>query len=172
MKNQTETKIRTAACSLCGGTAGQTPDGRHNLCAARKAAGLPTPSLGDRCETCGGAGTLGRGGVMLGLDLGPAAIAKSIKAQFPPCPGCQGRGYTGGDPAAAVMSNQAYYTDPAGTSHTVNVIERGKKMTLIEYMDNARRGETWRRGRRYSHATRTRVWVYNHELRDLTPEQK
>lgn len=82
-----------AACVLCGGTAGHlNAEGAHNLCAARKAHGLPTPSLGAKCDTCHGAGTTGRGGVMLGFDLGPAAIARSIRAQFPACATCGGSG--------------------------------------------------------------------------------
>jgi hypothetical protein len=59
---------------------------------------------------------------------------------------------------------KTYYTDPKGVGHEVIVVEVGKKMTLIQYFDNARRGETWHRGRRYNHATCVRLWVYNHEL--------
>jgi len=81
-------------CELCGGAAGQLIDGAHALCRARTNLGLPTPSLGNRCERCAGRGTLGTGGVMLDLSHGPAVIARSIAAQFPPCPTCGGRGYT------------------------------------------------------------------------------
>jgi hypothetical protein len=84
-------------CRLCGGDAGQLIDGAHALCSARAERGLPTPCLGIRCATCNGAGTTGRGGVMLDFDLGPAKIARSIAAQFPPCAACNGRGYTGGE---------------------------------------------------------------------------
>ena len=83
----------TSKCKLCGGNAGRLgPDGIHFLCAARAAQGLPTPSLGTRCPTCDGAGTLGRGGAMLFTALGPAAIERSIRAQFPPCHSCRGKG--------------------------------------------------------------------------------
>lgn len=82
-----------ATCSLCYGNAGRLNDkGQHNLCTARAAVGLATPSLGTRCETCGGRGTNGRGGVFLDFTLGPATIARSIAAQFPPCPDCGGKG--------------------------------------------------------------------------------
>jgi hypothetical protein len=80
-------------CNICGGFAQKLPEhGAHNLCAARLERGLPTPSLGRQCPDCSGAGTTGTGGVMLFLDLGPAAIARSIAAQFPPCQQCAGRG--------------------------------------------------------------------------------
>lgn len=61
------------------------------------------------------------------------------------------------------------WKDPAGAWHRVTVVERGARTATIEYFDNARRGETWRRGRRYSHATRTRVVVYLRELQDVAP---
>jgi hypothetical protein len=83
------------ACTHCGGTAGQLVDGAHVLCAVRARHGWATPCLGFRCDTCQGAKTLGRGGVVLDLDLGPAVIARSLAAQFPPCPACGGKGYTG-----------------------------------------------------------------------------
>lgn len=86
-------------CTLCGGNAGQVIDGGHNSCKARAALNLPTPCLGDTCVACNGAGTQGKGGVMLSFDSGPAAIARSIAAQFPPCPSCAGKGYTGRDPS-------------------------------------------------------------------------
>ena len=82
-------------CRLCGGTAGRLNEtDAHNLCDALAARGMPTPSLGMRCATCHGSGTTGRGGVFLSFDLGPAAIARSIAAQFPPCQSCAGKGYT------------------------------------------------------------------------------
>lgn len=62
---------------------------------------------------------------------------------------------------------KTFYTDPAGASHEVVVVERGKRMTLIQYFDNTRRGTMWKAGRRISHGTRVRVWVYNHELREV-----
>jgi len=84
----------TPRCTLCGGNAGQLIEGAHALCFARAGHGLPTPSLGERCALCHGSGTTGRGGVMLDLGLGPATIARSLAAQFPPCPVCDGRGYS------------------------------------------------------------------------------
>jgi hypothetical protein len=57
------------------------------------------------------------------------------------------------------------YTDPTGVTHQVNVLERRAKTSTIEYLDNAKRGETWKNGRRYNHATRVRVVVYNTELK-------
>ena len=79
-------------CSLCGGSAGRLLNGAHCLCAARAAHGQPTPSLGDRCPNCHGSGTLGKGGVMLDFAHGPAVIARSLRAQFPPCQHCAGTG--------------------------------------------------------------------------------
>lgn len=102
--NQT---TQTPRCFLCGGNAGQLPEGRHNFCAARADLGLPTPNLGERCECCGGSGTLGRGGVMLDFDHGPAAIARSVAAQFPPCKTCNGRGYTDAALVRAILSVQS-----------------------------------------------------------------
>jgi hypothetical protein len=81
------------ACALCHGTAGQLIDGAHALCAARARLGLPTPCLGLCCPTCSGSGTTGRGGVVLMFDLGPATIRRSLAAQFPPCPTCDGAGH-------------------------------------------------------------------------------
>jgi len=82
-------------CTLCGGNIGQLVNGVHTLCAARHQRGMPTPCLGMRCLTCGGAKTLGKGGVCLSLSLGPAAIKRSIDAQFPPCSTCHGTGMQG-----------------------------------------------------------------------------
>lgn len=85
----------TTKCRLCGGTAGTlSPRSSHYLCEARHAHGAPTPNLGDKCEHCLGSGVQPgpHGGVMLALDLGPAAIARSIKAQYPPCEACRGSG--------------------------------------------------------------------------------
>ena len=62
------------------------------MCTALTGAGMPTPHLGDRCPTCRGSGVTGQGGVMLSVELGPAAIAKSIRAQFPTCRACGGSG--------------------------------------------------------------------------------
>lgn len=82
----------TPRCPLCGGTAGRLPGGRHNLCAARAELGSPTPNLGTRCPTCNGSGTTGKGGVPVFFASGPAAIARSIAAQFPSCLACRGSG--------------------------------------------------------------------------------
>lgn len=79
-------------CKFCGGTAGRLLNGAHCLCTARAAAGVATPSLGDRCQTCNGSGATGKGGVFLDLTLGPAMIARSLTAQFPPCKQCSGTG--------------------------------------------------------------------------------
>jgi len=86
------TQVPLAQCRLCGGTAGRMVDGAHALCTALAGAGMPTPHLGDRCPTCRGSGVIGQGGVMLSCELGPAAIAESIAAQFPSCRTCGGSG--------------------------------------------------------------------------------
>jgi len=87
-----------ATCNICGGWARKLPEhGAHNLCLERQKRGLATPSLGDMCDECGGSGHRGEGGgVMLSFDLGPAVIARSIDAQFPVCPKCEGRGFIPG----------------------------------------------------------------------------
>lgn len=85
-------------CKICGGdTGGLSPDGAHYLCQERAKRGLPTPCLGMRCAACGGTGVKAgsRGGVMLSFDLGPAAIRRSIEAQFPACGACGGSGRVG-----------------------------------------------------------------------------
>lgn len=94
-------------CAICGGTAGRLVDGMH-LCAARKRAGLSTPNLGYHCQDCNGTGhpLRYRGGVFLFADIGAAAIGRSIAAQFPPCPTCNGRGYTTGDKVADAAMTQ------------------------------------------------------------------
>jgi hypothetical protein len=85
-------------CTACGGWAptlsgpGISEPGVHNLCHQLRRLGRPTPNLGDKCPACNGSGTNGRGGVPLFLELGPAAIAKSIHAQFTRCKLCHGRG--------------------------------------------------------------------------------
>ena len=79
------TQVPLAECRLCGGTAGRMVDGAHALCAALAEMGMPTPNLGDRCPACQGSGVTGKGGVMLSCELGPTAIAESIRAQFPSC---------------------------------------------------------------------------------------
>src|SRR5262245_50666431 len=91
-KERLTMKTTRDTCSLCHGNAGRLINGAHALCSARHNLGLATPNLGTHCLTCNGSGTTGRGGVMLGFDLGPAVIARSITAQFPPCPDCHGKG--------------------------------------------------------------------------------
>jgi len=88
-------RIDEHSCKICGGWARQLPEsGAHALCAARREVGLPTPSLGERCTECGGAGHLGKPGVglMLGFDLGPGRIKRAIEAAFPTCGSCGGSG--------------------------------------------------------------------------------
>jgi len=70
-------------CSLCGGTSGRMLDGAHALCRARCRAGLPTPSLGDLCPVCQGAGVV--------LDFYGHRIS-GIRAQYPVCRECGGSG--------------------------------------------------------------------------------
>lgn len=84
----------SAHCKLCGGDAGRLSDaGMHYLCAMRARSGAPTPCLGFKCPDCRGSGVQPNfGGAMLPLELEPAAIARSIEAQFPPCPRCEGSG--------------------------------------------------------------------------------
>lgn len=62
------------------------------------------------------------------------------------------------------MDDVTFYRDPAGKVHRVHVLDVGKKMTLIEYLDNARRGTMFRNGRRINHATRVRIYVYHAQL--------
>jgi hypothetical protein len=96
--NIKEEEHTMSPCTLCGGDAGSFNPATHAhyLCEARHRAGSPTPCLGMRCTTCNGSGVKPgfRGGVMLSFDEGPARIAKSIAAQFPPCVECGGRGYS------------------------------------------------------------------------------
>ena len=63
--------------------------------------------------------------------------------------------------------NTYLWQDPAGAWHRVTVVERRTRTATIEYFDNARRGERYTAGRRYNHATRTRVVVNLRELRDV-----
>lgn len=80
-------------CQICGGNAGRlNTNNAHNLCEARKNAGLATPSLGDRCRQCNGSGIKPTAnGLMLGFDLGPQKIAKAMEAIK--CETCEGKGY-------------------------------------------------------------------------------
>lgn len=62
--------------------------------------------------------------------------------------------------------DQTYcWTGPQGNGHRVTVVERRRRTATIEYLDNAQRGVTWRRGRAYNHATRRRLVVYLSELK-------
>jgi hypothetical protein len=88
-------------CTLCGGNVGTLPQGRHNLCAARWLQGLATPSLGEACVKCDGRGWWrADGGPQTGASLpvyfNPVAMERGMRAIFPPCPDCNGKGYTGG----------------------------------------------------------------------------
>jgi hypothetical protein len=86
-----------AKCAICGGTAGRViPAEGHHLCQARRRRNLPTPSLGIRCEACGGSGHLKRE-LPAGILLPVNPSAEEIRRWFPECEACQGRGYTGGD---------------------------------------------------------------------------
>ena len=88
--------IKTMGCKICGGDMGGfSPEGNHYLCQERAKRNLPTPCLGKRCLCCNGTGHKGHSkiGPMLFLDIGPAAIKRSIEAIFPICQECQGKGY-------------------------------------------------------------------------------
>lgn len=60
------------------------------------------------------------------------------------------------------------WTDPTGKAHEVMVLETGKKMSLITYWDNSRRGTVYHRGRKYNHGTLMKLWVDTRELRSTT----
>lgn len=60
------------------------------------------------------------------------------------------------------------WRDPSGTTHKVRVVETRDKTSIIEYIENARRGITYRVGRKYNHGTRVRICVYNHELMEVS----
>lgn len=62
---------------------------------------------------------------------------------------------------------RTFYTDPQGVAHEVVVEERRKRTATINYLDNARRGVTWHRGRKFNHASRVRVIVNLSELREV-----
>ena len=82
-------------CVICGGSAGRLSHGEsHNLCVELKKLGLPTPSLGEACSTCGGRGHVATKdlGCAIFLDAGPAAIRRAIEAVFPACKTCGGTG--------------------------------------------------------------------------------
>ena len=59
------------------------------------------------------------------------------------------------------------WKDPTGVWHRVTVVKKEHRSATIEYFDNARRGSTYRRGRRYSHATRVRAVVWLGELKEI-----
>ena len=80
-------------CKICGGTGGSLNDnGEHWLCHYRAKRGVPTPSLGDKCPKCNGAGVIPRSsqGPCLSADLGPRLMEQAIKAWAPDCPVCNG----------------------------------------------------------------------------------
>lgn len=75
------------ACLLCGGTSGELIDNRHAVCSALDDLGVDTPSLGDRCPDCSGAGCKPRSAV------GPIdASQATIEAWARPCEACKGSG--------------------------------------------------------------------------------
>ena len=82
-------------CTLCGGNHGTMPDGRHNLCAARAELGLPTPSLGTACAACAGRGWKRDTPLpaVLPVYFNPSDLARGVRAIFPPCQACKGKGY-------------------------------------------------------------------------------
>lgn len=82
-------------CTLCGGDYGTMPDGRHNLCAARAELSLPTPNLGMRCQACEGRGWKRDTPLPAALPVyfDPAQLARGVRAIFPPCPTCGGKGH-------------------------------------------------------------------------------
>jgi hypothetical protein len=87
------TEPTTERCPLCGGNSGTIPEAGHHLCQALHARGLPTPSLGERCECCNGTGNERRSlprGILLPLNPTP----KQIRLWFPACKACDGKGYT------------------------------------------------------------------------------
>ena len=87
------------ACSICGGTAGQLPpSGAHHLCEARKKLGVPTPSLGDKCPTCGGAGHTTKVKTGVGVALPADLSQKEMDRLFPKCETCGGTGAVGRQP--------------------------------------------------------------------------
>lgn len=78
-------------CRLCGGNAGDPRQfangGAHNLCIARAANGLPTPSLGMRCKACNGHGRIPRSRV------GPINPSQRAMDEWAPkCVACGGKG--------------------------------------------------------------------------------
>jgi hypothetical protein len=84
-------ELRARRCAICGGSAGDPRQfangGAHERCKALAAAGLPTPSLGDRCEACHGHGRIPRSAV------GPMnPTARDLAAWAPACAGCKGTG--------------------------------------------------------------------------------
>ena len=85
-------------CSICNGSVGSGSEehNAHWLCVENQKRGLATPSMGEACPDCSGSGhkcANDKGaGPMLFLDVGPAAIKRSIEAVFPPCTSCDGTG--------------------------------------------------------------------------------
>lgn len=80
------------ACRLCGGTAAMLRHrasrlDAHNLCTVRAARGEATPSLGDECPDCLGAGCHPRSAV------GPMNPSKAALEKWAPtCKTCKGTG--------------------------------------------------------------------------------
>ncbi len=79
-------------CPLCGGNAGRfIPEGGHELCKALAARGLPTPSLGEKCQACGGSGNQRRD-MPRGVLLPMMPSGREIRLWFPACETCKGTG--------------------------------------------------------------------------------
>lgn len=81
-------------CKLCGGNAGTLIEGAHALCSARAHLGLPTPSLGRRCQLCQGRGRTGTAKAAPAVYSNPYELARAVEALWPECKACQGKGYT------------------------------------------------------------------------------
>jgi hypothetical protein len=85
-------------CRLCGGTRGAGSEGAHELCKAREALQLPTPSLGHACATCGGRGFVDRAGdLAAGLGAaffldGSGDLERYLRERWPRCAACGGSG--------------------------------------------------------------------------------
>lgn len=84
----------TDRCELCGGNAGRLNDkGEHNFCRARKNVGMDTPSLGDKCPECKGAGRIPKSKIGPSIFFeAPCNITKALEAWAPECEECKGTG--------------------------------------------------------------------------------
>jgi hypothetical protein len=101
-------------CVHCGGTASMRQHvaaglKAHNLCVARAKRGAATPSLGDECPTCRGAGCIPKS------KYGPINPNQAaMDAWAPPCGTCAGKGVLGAWTMTKVLSNgKKLWTRPA-----------------------------------------------------------